>query len=498
VGSGRLSDAWQQVSENPNVPGDYNNNIDYTSQFVFNTYVDSYGVYISSFDTQKNHDTLKLPYETALLSGRMPDGDVAHGWHDVMLGSGARNDPFFRFRSDAYDTARGFELTSARVCTTDTRTTAKNPSPHPTIPAMRNTGVLLGSGDTVYFEIPVGPTKYDTFCAESDQVHDTFALWGEPSASTDFDLYARCGALPTESQYDGDRGFSNTNQEFIHAPVGTCPCGSHWYVAVHSYQGAGMFSFVAHKHYAGEHRGTSSWAAWWDTEHYPGAVPPVPLSNAEICKYHKQIAMGYKHFFGANEGARYWDHIEFWPGYRQAPADLDGVIKQQYDGRPGSCICGHGWDTELCTFSNGGRIKLYRGWSGTGSPDAYDGRALSHEMGHFLNCLEDEYHDGSPTRLECGHSIMSSEWGHQNNYCYCNDDSIGGHECSQGNGDHGWDTTPVDNSTIQTEAVWTRIRKRAPFAITSTPDNYDYRDFSFGDRYAQVTVRPAALGVVCP
>jgi len=123
-----------------------------------------------------------------------------------------------------------------------------------------------------------------------------------------------------------------------------------------------------------------------------------------------------------------------------------------------------------------------------GGPDGkgYLGVILSHEMGHHLNCLQDEYSDSNGT--ECGHSIMGYEYGKNRNYCYCNEQVAGHTKCVLGAGDHGYDadsTAPVDPST---GTAWTNLASRAPFAITATPDNYDYHDFSFSGKYGLVTI----------
>jgi hypothetical protein len=251
-----------------------------------------------------------------------------------------------------------------------------------------------------------------------------------------------------------------------------------------------MFNFVAHKHWESEHREVSTWNVMWGTEFStttPAPPAPTPLTDSEIDAYVEQIQRGFRLFFGANEGSRYWDRVDFWTKYKSQLSG-NGTIWQS-NGNPNACVCGQGFDTDWCTFWEGDQVNLYRYWTSSGSPDTdgWDGRALAHEMGHRVNCLVDEYGGGG--RLECGHSIMSSEWVSQHNYCYCNDPTVGQHECSQGNGDHGWDTTPTDNSTINTVAVWTRMSDRSPFYITSTPDNYDYHDFDFSGRYAMVNKR---------
>jgi len=479
-------DDWQQVSENPNVNGTYNNNVDYTSGFVRNAYVDRLGVNIWKFDTELDEDRFRLP-DGQVLSGNInPDGNVVGGWHDMDLGNGLG---YFRFRSSPFNTRSGIAFSTARVCTNDSGTPGKAPRILSVATGMRNTGFLLGTGDTVYFQIPVGSSGP----WRNEAVHDTFALWGDGTPDVDFDLYARCSALPTADQYDGEIGYSLGASEFIHVPSGGCPAGYNWIVAVHSFQGSGMFNFVAHKHWQSEHREVSGWNVRWGTEYSTATPPPpapTPLTDAEVDAYVAQIERGYRLFFGANEGSRYWERVDFWTKYKTTTGDVDGSIWQDSDGTPESCVCGQGFlGTDLCNLFEGSAIKLYRFWTASGSPDTdgWDGRTLAHEMGHKLNCLGDEYGGGG--RWECGHSIMSSQWKNQSNYCYCNDPTVGQHECSQGNGDHGWDTTPTDNSEIKTEAVWTRMGDRSPFYITSTPDNYDYRSFDFSSRYAVVNRR---------
>jgi hypothetical protein len=282
-------------------------------------------------------------------------------------------------------------------------------------------------------------------------------MWGAPTPGNDFDLYVRCGALPTPTQWDF-RGFSSDTQEFVHATTASCPCGSTWYVAVHAFSGSGAFSFVNHKHFTTEHRSTASVRITCD------------MNASTFNAMQDDVLNGFKHFFGANEGTRYWDNFTI-----QDKTDGSGELRIHcQDGRPNSDRCGNN-----CYFSDC-NANFFTSWTAGGST-GHEPQTFSHEMGHHYNCLWDEYESNL---TECGHSIMASPWGTNQNYCYCNFQPSGQNKCSPGSGDHGFDPTPPNITSLQTGTAWINLQSRSPYAIQSTPDNFNYESFDFNQLYA--------------
>jgi hypothetical protein len=275
-------------------------------------------------------------------------------------------------------------------------------------------------------------------------------MWGPTGA--DYDLYVRCAAMPTESSFTF-RGFSGDSQEFIEAKNGTCPCGSTWYVAVQAFSNTpGQFNLVHSKHYTSEHRTVAR------------AAISCNRDDATVQSYMTEMSHAFKHYFGATEGTQFWDTLEM----RNNSNASSMVYYRCNNGRPNAGRCS-------------GDVEMYQDW--------FDGDTLSHELGHHVSCVGDEYEDGKGT--ECGHSIMGSQWLANNNMCYCSNWNQGGSptsdsRCQIGAGNHSRDPSPANISATNEGPVWTNLKNRSPFAITSTPDNYDYTNFDFNNLYAQM------------
>jgi hypothetical protein len=84
---------------------------------------------------------------------------------------------------------------------------------------------------------------------------------------------------------------------------------------------------------------------------------------------------------------------------------------------------------------------------------------------------------------------MGSEWGTNNNYCYCNNQA-GQNKCNLGYGDHGWDPSPPNITALQTGTAWINLAGNTPVQITSTPDNFDFQVFDFHGLFANPVVHP--------
>ncbi len=465
-GSGCSQDHGWMLPSDPNHPNNYINNLNNDTNISGNEYIHKFGFRVASFNLETFYDFVDVLHFGGgqHLTGGSNYGNPISGWYDYdtstngNIGSLPRDQFRIRFHSDGSVEDTGVYLDRARVCTNNPNLTLLN-TERVIGPYSRASGVLLGAGDVAYFSASVGSRKNGDTCSLA---HDTFALWADPSLPNDFDMYVRCGAQPTPTQYDYV-GYSNDNQEFVHATTANCPCGSDWHIAVVSYQGSGWFNLVNHKHYASEHRSSI-------TARNTLICPPINQTTRGLMK--TEISRGFKHFFGANEGTRYWDTIHFDPVGGNAS---DIWIHSCANGRPNSDVCRSGF---TCNFTTC-HVSLYGNW--------YDGPTLSHELGHHVNCLKDEYEDDVGT--ECGHSIMGSQFYTNTNYCYCTNQPSGENRCAWEAGDHGYDTTPEFLTPLTTGTAWINLIARAPtVGMFQTPDNYDYTTFDFNGMYGVVTV----------
>jgi hypothetical protein len=249
------SEADPRPSVNTSLPGEfpgdwggpvtsnYIGNIHHHFEIFANQNVQQFGIRVDTFDTEGFYDYLQFgpilagPWTT--LTGT---GYPAGTWYDFAAPSGSSFQSFpglMLFRTDDSVTRPGFTTGMARVCCGGTPNNATSQLYEMT----RGRGVLLGTNDTVYMNM-------DYTCAEAAE-HQTIALRG-PSG-TDFDLYARCGALPTPTSYISPAGMSSNSQEFYHLPANACSCPNTLYIAVNSYQGSGTFDIVRSSHIAGRH-----------------------------------------------------------------------------------------------------------------------------------------------------------------------------------------------------------------------------------------------------
>jgi hypothetical protein len=466
---------WMVPADDLNEPLNYANNVDYLFELTANERVNEFYMRFDYFATEPIYDYLAV-------AGYSPDGNSTnvHFTDTVPWQMGQpvwggiptswqfpRANASVRFHSDASVNYDGIVLGRAAVCTRYPGAALGNYY-RDGYAGARFSGVLLGGDDVVYFRFPVGSTKAGDQCSSA---HDTFALQGDPNRETllnDFDLYVRCGSLPTPDtftarDYNGPgympyRPTIWANTGFVHLTTDSCPCGSYWYVAVHSYAGSGWFNLWNYKHYASEHRSSL------------GVYVQRDLTLAEFNQsYLPEMTDGLAQFFGANEGTRYFDAINI--GDQDSTGFSGEVIIYDQAGRPES---DKSCDWSCGYFGCGVYLNTVDEGYGT-----YEASTLSHELGHYYNCLDDEYDDDRGTR--CGHSIMGTSWGTNTNYCYCNE-ANNQSVCPVGSGDHGLDGNTYYNT--ENWAVWDNLSGRSPIVITRTPDNYDFFGFDFHGQFA--------------
>jgi len=403
------------VSTTGNQCPHYINNINNGVYVSANQNVKQIDFRVDSFESEACCDSLAL--SRAGLAQTKLQGTPTTGWYSTPNdGTSLERKPaLLSFVTDFSITNRGFNIGRARVCCG----VADTSDPVFLTQITRHSGVLLGNNDTVYYKIAnLGAGQ-----------HQWVALKGP--AGADFDLYARCGSLPTPTQYNF-RGFSVNAQEFIDIPP-TCPL---LYIAVNSFRGAGQFDIYMDFHAANSHHTMS---AGFDF---------VP-SAAQITQITATLQGAARRFFGATEGQQIIDRVDVYTN--------------------GSCSNCNGRACEICFKNSGGTglspvcsagtISIFQGYFG--SPGG-----VAHELGHRWFCAGDEYVNGS--QWQCGHSIMANPFGDQHNMCI--------------DRNHKRDGNPLATATSLPPA-WTQAANGGAVVTTptTTPDNYDYSDFDFNE-----------------
>jgi hypothetical protein len=315
-------------------------------------------------------------------------------------------------------TYEGVSLNQLQVCT---YLSTWDTHPPATLDSKRRYyGVLLGSTDTVYLQFSATSTN-----------HYPIALWEDGGGGHDFDLYARCGALPTPTQYDWI-GFSGNDEEYIDVTG----CTGTVYVAINSYNGAGPFSVIRGIHTQAAHSILRAGTEF--------SATPTEYSNLA-----DTLQNAARHYYGSTEGEQIIAQIDLYNS-----------------GSCGSTSCG-GSPCEICFRTAGGTANA--SCSGNGNMNVFvgyrfDPEGISHEFGHMKSCLGDEYVNGS--QWQCGHSNMASPWGDNNNFCVDLDhkrDSLPG-------------VTPTTYPSAMSQAV---TAGRVVESQNTSLDNFDYIDFDF-------------------
>lgn len=441
---------WELATD---LQGHYLNRNNHTRQLTANGYVDAFGVRLDFLDLENNFD--KLTYSSPFFSGTST-GTGPLGWIDLdqrdisFQGSSSS----INFSTDFSVTQGGFKFGRARACARDSLLAGSQV--RYVLPGVRQMGLLLGTDDVVYMQVPVGSTKSGESCSKA---HDTFALWGQIGATNDFDMFVRCNALPTPTAFTYSAR-SSDNQEFIHATSADCPCGGTWNIAIHSFRGAGQFNFVPSKHY--KHYAKHSVGIMCD------------LNATDFASRVDRTREGFKTWYGATEGGWYWDGIDVYDKASFFP-NTGSTRWECAGGRAHSPICNAA--TPFYLFSS--------------EANPGGGKTMAHEMGHYYGCVRDEYADGKGSRDQ--HSMMASQW-ITTDMCYCDNwgngspDSSQENGCQDGHGNHDRDADPLWGSPAPASGrspVWKKWYDESyiPFPVTSTPDAFDYVPFDFNGLY---------------
>jgi hypothetical protein len=399
----------------------YINNLNNNRWFVSNVWVNSIAFRIGFFSTESGYDFLRWGSETLPIGS--VSGSVAAGttlWSNTSASFGSVRNAL-NFVADYSVTYEGSSLDQVQICTS--RTSVDTGTPNVLDLKRRYHGILLGTNDVVYLQFAADPTR-----------HHPIALWDDMgSAGNNFDLYARCGSLPTPTLYDW-RANSPDSQEYIDISG----CGSTVYLAVHARSGSGVFSVTRGIHTTAAHTGNLR------------AGTAFNASSAQMATFNATLQQAARHFYGSTEGEQVVDRIDLYNSQTCTTTSCGGGnCDICFVDEPGTAYAGCGWG-----------VVVQQGYYGTGE-------GVSHEFGHYRYCIGDEYVNVDVGSIwQCGHSNMANPWGDNNNYCV--------------DFDHMQDKNPAaPDSTLSSVMTQAYSAGTAVDSENVTFDNYDYEAFDF-------------------
>lgn len=411
-----------------------------------NRYAKKLGLRFVQFSTEAEYDYLEYGrFSPALfrLSGHLASSTPF--WLDDFYGipSLQARPALFTFVSDNTSHSVGYRVDRARVtCDSNADSTTT-----PIVPFRRHRGLLLGPNDVVYFRV-----------AASAATADSVVLWGTPAqGSRNYNLWARCNALPTPTAYTAASIQSGTH-EYLHLEQGTC-VGT-WYLAVTSAQGAGGFSLMWSRHFETQHKSLRA-----------GFQMFTPTAD-ERAAAKLTAVIASKMLYGASEGTTIIERVDSFDG-----VDCAWPTPQPQCGGRFCDICfirGSG----VAVTSTVGTIMqfkttgsdLSRGWGN------FAARELAHEMGHaffgsmLTNSTKHVDLDVSGYNPSCDYSIMGAYPSNRftNNFCWT------------GNHGRGAGDAPVNDP----RSMWTLADEKGlvPWTPTSSPDNWSFAFNGFADK----------------
>ncbi|MCK5797203.1 MAG: hypothetical protein KAI47_08475 [Deltaproteobacteria bacterium] len=286
-------------------------------------------------------------------------------------------------------------------------------------PGEQITGVLLGSGDVVYYRIPrIYITNAQTLGAGAGAGSDVrlnIALWA-PDAPSDFDqdVYIRCGARPTPTAYDG-YGYTNSHDEFVtwfDPNIGGC--NQDLYIAVNSFAQAqnSAVAFELSVGYAYASKMKAVWGKYETTDEVRVGVHNGSLTAVQKADVKDRIMRGLKLWYGAVEGGNtfrgpltlYTNVSNIWGPCGGGTCHF--VVYVDHPTGDNNC-CVHGgpdpWGSVVLAYSLSGQYP------------AFQPVQVAHEYGHRFST-----HCGGPENKGCQHSIMSYYF-NATNFCSSRD-----------------------------------------------------------------------------
>ncbi len=401
----------------------YIDNLKHTIHMVGNKWTTTMYMHFNFFDIETSYD--KLVFGNATWTGNM--GAFWAGWDAPANKSMHSSNPNFTFTTDG-SIGRYFGISTDMLSVCSNRATEDSDIPIPMDNMDRHVGILLGKDDTVFLR---------TFGGAG--IHPTFALWS-PVENADFDLYVRCGALPTTTTYDYV-GYSNGVNEFIHYDS---TCLSDLYVAVHSYNGSGSFNLTKNQHATAQDRVLTAGTSW--------VVPANDTSTRATIE--NQLRDAARMFYGQTEGNWMIKQIDLYNNgnCNNCGGQPCGICFKNVDGRSNA----------TCN----GRVEMFQNHGGP--------EILSHELGHYLLCVWDQYTDkpAGGSNFQCGHTRMANAYNDSNNN-HCTDL------------DHKFDADPEGPATTLDD-VWDTGAGLIMSGADRTFDNYSYQYFTFADKVGLV------------
>jgi hypothetical protein len=417
-GTSRLAmDRKPPVTCTPNAWGNcphYPSKAEWRRSVLANQYVSQIWYHFSMFSTEANNDFFFLD-KWNLSSSNYPNivsesGAIGGHW----LTSGTRTSSSLLtepdrlgFISQANSISSGVTGPGFTIDTVDVQCSGFNSWPPATLtPAERTSGVLLGDGDVVYAKIYALNT------------HANLALWGDSgnTASADFDLFARCNALPTDTTFTA-RSFHSLSFEMLHLDPAQCS-GGVWYIAVHSWQGAGMFNLMTTRHTTDVTLDVGRAVACPVAPGLTPATDPAfqtciagdrgwPAGRAIPANYWEDTVRG---MYATTEGAYYVNTVRNHAAVEPAPLAANNYTS---DGRCGNPPVPCQLKIDFPAPANGGQA---RGTVNAGYV-AYVAGATNvttreHELGHVLLGLPDQYVERFTPSYDvshgCGYTIMTA------------------------------------------------------------------------------------------
>lgn len=434
------------------------NNTAYFHSVIANPAVREVTFHFTSFDTELNYDRLQFGVLPAInLSGPLGAMNQAVANDHVAPAPWGAT---LNYTTDGSNPSSGFEIDTATIsgCNAVPNGTASQ-TPVEIGDGTRGAGrraigILLGTGDTVY---------YSYLSNARNQVPGNFKLHAALNTEVpgvDFNLYARCGAIPTATTFDFARR-SPGPQEFLEVETGPCP--TTWYFAIDSASGAGSFEFNV---------ATGSDVAVCASFGSPD------FSTEEKDLARDKLVGTLKTIYGATAGAVLVSRIQ---------VTNDGVCDPSILPQPYRFLNVHikkdcaGSETNRPGLGAPDVARLCTDWlAETGAGLAF---ITNHEVMHLIFGLPDEY---TASGAGCGHSMMARR------------DTTFFSLCTARN--HGLDPTigvtyvdPGEASMKSTApfgdsaSMWAKLEFNQygpPLDMPrmqqiNSPDNYDYLDFDF-------------------
>ncbi len=402
-------------------------------------------------------------------------------WTTSWASEGGSSSPWsghINFSTNSQDPPGGFSIDAIDVtCKAESQAVASTEA----WVEKKNIGFLTQTGDTVYYSYPAPATNLST----NQPYHLHVALNNDSPGTRDFDLYARCGAYPTASEYDFI-GYSSSAQEFIDIST---TCASQWFFAVNSYSGSGLFDLTV-----GEGDDQNECIAF---------DPAAGYTTAQKTVIRDQIVAAMSGFYGATLGGLFLNRITFLDGDLRTECQ-PGDPAEGLPERPVDIVVQDACDGTV-TAGNAGQIALAipknpAGCTGIQWNSTSFMYVLPHELSHNKFQLPDEYQD----QAACGHSLMDSlTWSNIISYCTAANharDPNPGQDKFIDPSNHDESTTPFGDSVSMWERMAENYYNRPiNFRIVSgsssprmlphnTPENYSFRDFDFNTYLTHVTV----------